>query len=78
MFGFNQHAEQFDIVGIEHDGVVARSHLGAVRAARRYGEAKPFPVFGGLVEISDHDDGVIQSDEIFQCHVWFPRHELAY
>ena len=68
MFGFNQHAEQFNVVGIEHDGVIARSHLGAVRAARRQREAKALPARGGIVEIPDHDDGVIDSDDVLECH----------
>ncbi len=73
MFCFNQHAEQFHVVGIEHDGVIARSHLGTVRAARRHGKAKPLPVLGGSVEIPDHDDGVIDSDDILECHSYvFP------
>ena len=68
MFCFDQHAEQFHIVGVEHDGVIARSHLGAVRAARRHREAEPLPVLGGLVEIPHHDDGVIDSDDVLECH----------
>ena len=68
ILGLDQYAEQFEVVRIEHDGVIARSHLGAVRAARRHGKAKPLPVLGGLVEIPDHDDGVIDSDDILECH----------
>jgi hypothetical protein len=78
VLGFNQHAEQFDVVGIEHDGVIARSHFCAVGAARRHGEAKASsPVFGGLVEIPDHDHGVIDPDDVFECHSLFPRRQLA-
>jgi len=39
-----------------------------VRAARRHGKAEPFPVLGGLVEIPNHDDGVIDSDDIPERH----------
>ena len=46
MFCRRQHAEQFHIVRVEHDGVIARSHMRAVGAARRHGEAKPLVVFG--------------------------------
>ena len=68
MFRRRQHAEQFHIVGVEHDGVIARSHMRAVGAARRHGEAQPLVVFGGLVEILHHDHGVIDSDDVFECH----------
>ena len=68
MVCFNENAEQFHVVGVEHDGVIARSHLGAVRAARRHHEAEPFPVLGGFVEIPDHDNGVIDTDDILECH----------
>ena len=78
MLGLGQYAEQFDVVGIEHDGGVAGSHLGTVRAARRQRESKPLPVLGGVVEIPHYDDGVIDPDDIFECHSLFSRHELAY
>ena len=68
MFCRRQHAEQFHVVGVEHDGVVAGAHMRAVGAARRDGEAQPLPVFGGLVEILHHDDGMIDSDDVFECH----------
>jgi hypothetical protein len=68
MFRFGQHAEQLYVVGVEHDGVIARSHMRAVGAARRHGEPEPLPVVGGLVEILHHDDGVIDSDDVFECH----------
>ena len=45
MFRRRQHAEQFHVVGVEHDGVIARSHMRAVGAARRYGEAEPLVIF---------------------------------
>ena len=64
----DQHAEQFHIVGVEHDGVVAGSHMGAVGAARRHRETQPLLVLGGLVEVFHHDDGVIDSDDVFECH----------
>ena len=48
--------------------VYARSHLGAVRAALRHREAKALPVLGGVVEIPDHDDGVIDSDDVLERH----------
>jgi hypothetical protein len=65
---FSQHAEQFEVVRIKHDGEVAGSHLGTVRAARRHGEAKTPPVLCGLVEIRDHDDGVIHPDDVVERH----------
>ena len=68
--GFRQHAEQFDVVRIEHNGVVARSHLGAMRAARGHSEAETLPVRGGLVEIPDHDHSVIDADDILERHVY--------
>jgi hypothetical protein len=39
-----------------------------VRAARRHRETKAFPGLGGLIEILDHDDGVIDPDDILECH----------
>ena len=73
-----EHAEQFHVVRLEHHGVVARSHMGAVGAARRYREAQPLPVLGGLVELLHHEHDVIYSDDVLQCHALFPRHPLAY
>jgi len=70
VFGFNQHAEQLDVVGIEHDGEIARSHFGAVGAARRHRETKAFPVLRSLIEIPDHDDGMINSDDIVERHAF--------
>ena len=75
VFGRRQHAEQFHVVGVEHDGVVARSHMRAVGAARRHGEAEPFVIFGGLVEVLDHDHGVIDSDDVLECHFLSSRLE---
>jgi hypothetical protein len=39
-----------------------------VRAARRNGDSEPPPVLGGAIEILDHDDGVVDSDDIFERH----------
>jgi hypothetical protein len=33
-------------------------------AARRNRETKPPPVFGGLIQIPDDDDGVVDSDNV--------------
>ena len=46
MFCRGEDAEQFHIVGVEHDGVIARSHMRAVGAARRHGETEPLVVLG--------------------------------
>jgi hypothetical protein len=41
-----------------------------VGAARRHGEAEAFPVRGGLIEIPDHDHGMIDSDDILERHAF--------
>jgi hypothetical protein len=66
--GVSQHAEQLDVIGIKHDGVIARAHMRAMGAARRDGEAEPLPVRGGGVEIPSHDDGMVDSDDIPERH----------
>ena len=77
MFRWRQHTEQFHIVGVEHDGVIARSHMRAVGAARRHGEAESLVILGRLVEILHHDHGVIDSDDVFECHFLFPWASLG-
>src|SRR5262249_13382121 len=57
VFGRREYAEQFDIIGVEHDRIVARSHVSAVGAARGNREAEGLPGRGRLVEIPDHSDG---------------------
>jgi hypothetical protein len=39
-----------------------------MRAARRDGESKSPPVRGGVVEILDYDNGVVDSDDILKRH----------
>jgi hypothetical protein len=50
----------------------------AVGAARRDGESQPLPVFGGLVEILHHDHGVIDTDDVFECHAFILGAEATY
>jgi hypothetical protein len=39
-----------------------------MRAARGNGESKPPPVLGGVIEILDYDNGVVDSDDILERH----------
>jgi hypothetical protein len=72
--GLGEDAEQLDVIGIEHDGVVARAHLGAVGAARRQREAEPLPGLGRRIELLHHDDGVIDTDDVLQGHAFVSLH----
>jgi hypothetical protein len=64
MFRFGENAEQFDVVWAEHDGVIARSHLGAMRASRRKRESKPLPVLGSFIQVVDDDNRMVNSDDV--------------
>src|SRR5579862_6982113 len=50
----------------------------AVRAAGRYGEAELLPGRRGLVEIPDHDDRMVDADDVLECHALRPfKRKLA-
>ena len=72
VLGLGKHAEQFDIVRIEHDGVIARSHFGAVGPPRRNRKAKALPILRRPIEILDHDDRVIDADNVLERHSLLP------
>jgi hypothetical protein len=66
-----QDPDELDVIGPEHDGVVAGPHVGAVGPARRKGEAETAPGLGGAVEVTHQDDDVVEPDDMLQRHVFF-------
>ncbi len=67
---FIENAEQLKIVVREHDGVIAGAEMGGMSAAGRHGETQPLPGATRGIEITDGDDDMIETDEMFERHSW--------
>src|SRR5207253_3961685 len=59
---------QLHVILSQHDGIIAGAHMDAVGAARRDGEAELLPVGGGRVEVSYHDNGMVDSGDALDGH----------
>ena len=61
-----QHAQDFEVILLQHHAIIAGAHMDGMHAARRHGEAGTRKSFGCLVQIPDQHDAMVNAAHMFQ------------
>ena len=65
-FGWRQNAQDFEVIFLQHHAIIAGAHMGGMHTARRDREAGARKSLGGLVQIPDQHNAMVNATHMLQ------------